>query len=328
MLLTWNCIDLRYRLCGALFLCGCFVFVLGGAQLPSLKYLCPFMYVTLRFVNTPVSSGLSLVSWRGIAVPARRLSPEAGGYIGTHQVQAPPAALREHCWVRSELEARPRGGGIPRCPRLWKPAATQEEPENDGERRDVAPLAFQLAPHSSARTREGTSEGAPGPRPWQVLLLGEATTAPRPAVSTALSWCRSFARPARPFPGRIAAVEPRILALALNSVALGSYLTSEKSTFIHRVNETKDAVSIFVGFRFLFSVLPSLFCGFCCHFRSCVFPWFCLSNFSESFFFSSPHRPHPHPPPGHSTPVFIIVASKFIQDLFPLPRLWALQSKS
>lgn len=45
-----------------------------------------------------------------------------------------------------------------------------------------------------------------------------------------------------------------------------------KSVFIHRVSETEDAGSVFFGFRFLFSVLPSLFSGLYCHFRPCVFP--------------------------------------------------------
>lgn len=93
------------------------------------------------------------------------------------------AALRGHCWVRSIGP----GGAAPRRRHpamlwLWKPAATHEEPENDRERRDVAPLAFQLAPHSSAQTGEGTSEDASGPRPEKCSCLARQWRLPaRPA---------------------------------------------------------------------------------------------------------------------------------------------------
>lgn len=147
--------------------------------------------------------------------------------------------------------------------------------------------------------------------------------APRPAASSARAWRRLLpgtrsrsARPARPLPRRPGrsgwSPDPgrravRILALALSSVTLSSYLTSQGRCFPTRKAGLKRpslrapermkgrmetqprAPSARPGLRptrfFLFSIFCLLFSSVGCRFWSCVFPLGFVSPVSRRILF-------------------------------------------
>lgn len=214
---------------------------------------------------------------------------------------------------------------------LGKPSAVREDPGSDRERRNGAPLAWsepsvscpslffpdpswggqvqrgpRAAPLKSALPRGGNAARSP-----PSLLRCARVALGLPPGSRPRS-----ARPACPLPGRPTPScqradrghgAARILALALNSVTLSSYLTSQNRCFptqwagantqspqtpcgIKWKNGHPDSSSYCPApsssdsfFPFLFYVLPSLFC-FRCHFWSWAFLGF-ASPISLRIFF-------------------------------------------
>lgn len=264
MLITWNCIDLQYKL-GIIFPCDVFfVFVffylLWGAQVSthvfvytrvSYREASKYPWLPCAWVRShwQVRSATECEPRRWKTLSSEPCLRRVVNSAPTASSAGPQPACR---WVQVGVEVQATGGnaGAPRDGLTGgsKFGAGRTWMLRGAEGWDASPPAgvpSAARPRSFAQTPAGErlARDASGLHPWKAPLLGEVTTARRLAASAARSWSGdsnpagpALCPPCAPFSlgpqaGSGQTLDPgrrvvRILPLVLSLVTLNSYLTS------------------------------------------------------------------------------------------------------